>query len=180
MDWLQDMITRWVRIISTAGDGTTSLDEAVRQISALAETPGKKSGFGRAKRNAGPADEAPAVTVLCRQLIAGVLVNNLLMDRLCELAGQTRGQVMDQLIGDVTRQLPDQQVRVLQTELSGSCRTLRGPERVPYDALGGRIEQLLRLAEEQATAIIDAARTEAATITSSAREQQPGSASESS
>jgi vacuolar-type H+-ATPase subunit H len=40
-------------------------------------------------------------------------------------------------------------------------------------ALGNRIEQLLRLAEEQASALIDAARAEAAEITSSAGTQQP-------
>jgi len=177
MDWLQDMITRWVRIVSAAGDGTTPLDEAVRQVSAFAETPGKKGGIGRLKRNAGTGDEAPAVTVLCRQLIAGVLINDLLVDRLCELGGQTREHVIDQLIDDVPRHLPGQQVRVLEVELSGACRTLRAPERVTYDALGGRIEQLLALAEEQATTIIDDARAEAAKITSSAREKQPGSAS---
>jgi hypothetical protein len=55
---------------------------------------------------------------------------------------------------------------------------LRAPEPGSYDPLGGRIEELFRLAVEQATAIIDAARTEAARITSSARGQQQGSASD--
>jgi hypothetical protein len=175
MDWLQDMITRWVRIISAAGAGTMPLDEAVRQVSAFDAAAGKKAGLGRLKRNAGPADEAPAVTVLCRQLIAGVLISDLLIERVCELAGQTREQALDQLIGDVPRQLPDQQLRVLQAELSGSCRMLRDLDRGSYGALGSRVEEVLALAEQQAREIVSAARTAADEITASARAQQPGS-----
>jgi hypothetical protein len=173
MDWVQDMTARWIRILSAAGSGRTPLDEAVDQISAIGEKPGKKGGFGRLRRNAVAPVEASAVTVLCRQLIAGVLVSDLMIDQLCTLAGRTREQVLDQLSGDLPRQLQDQQLRALQAELSGSCTLLQAPERASYSALGSRIEQLLGLAEEQASALIDAARAEAAEITSSAGTQQP-------
>jgi hypothetical protein len=173
MDWVQDMTARWVRILSAAGGGRTPLDEAVDQINATGEAPEKKSKFGRLKRNAIAPAEASAVTVLCRQLIAGVLVSDLMIDQLCTLAGQTREQVLDQLSGDLPRQLQDQQLRALQVELSGSCALLQAPGRASYSGLGSRIEQLLGLAEEQASALIDAARAEAAEITSSAGAQQP-------
>jgi hypothetical protein len=58
-------------------------------------------------------------------------------------------------------------------ELSGSCIQLREPERASYSELGARIEQLLGLAVEQASALVDAARTEAAKITESAGPRQP-------
>lgn len=171
MDWVQDMTARWVRIMSAAGDGRTPLDEAVQVISAIGETPGKKGRFGRLKRNAAAPPEASAVTVLCRQLIAGVLVSDVLLDRLCAAAGQTRVQVLDQLADGLPRQLRDQQLRALQVELSGSCTVLQDPERASYAGLGIRIEHLLRLAEDQASGLIDAARAEAAEITSSAGTQ---------
>ncbi len=41
MDWVQDMTARWIRIMSAAGGGGTPLDEAVRQINAIADTPAK-------------------------------------------------------------------------------------------------------------------------------------------
>jgi len=131
---------------------------------------------GPAARNAGPVDEASAVTVLCRQLIAGVLISDLLIDRVCEMSGQTREQALDQLIGDVTRELDDQQLRTLQVELSGSCKTLQDPNRASYGALGSRVEEVLALAEQQAREIVSAARAAATEITASARAQQPGSA----
>ena len=68
-------------------------------------------------------------------------------------------------------QLQDQQARALHAELSHACTVLQDPERASYSALGDRIEQLLRLAEQQASAIIDAARDEAAQITSAAGRQ---------
>jgi hypothetical protein len=175
MDWLRDATTRWVRIIGAAHDGDrTPLDEAVQQINALGGTPGKKGGLGRLKRGAAAQDEVPAATILSRQLIAGVLVSDVLIDRLGTLAGQTREQVLDQLPGEVSRQLPDQQLRALQGELSDACRLLRDPDRGSYDKLGGRVEQLLALAEEQARTIVDEARAEAARIASSAGAQPPG------
>jgi hypothetical protein len=173
MDWLPEMVTRWVRIIGAAGDDRgTPLDDAVHQINALGETPGKKGGFGRLKRDPAAPAEVPVVMVLCRQLIAGVLIGDLLIDRLCALAGQTREQVLDQLAGDVSRQLPDRQLRALQVELSDSCRLLQ--DRGSYGGLGARVEHVLRLAEEQATTIIDEARAEAAKITASAAVRKLG------
>lgn len=173
MDWVQDMTARWVRIMSAAGGGSTPLDEAVHQISEIGGTPEKKGRFGRPKRNSAAPAEASAVTVLSRQLIAGVLVTDLIIDQLCALSGQTREQVLDRLSGGLPQQLQDQQLRALQKELSGGCTPLQDPERASYAGLGSRIEQLLRLAEQQASALIDAARAEAAEITSSAGNRQP-------
>jgi hypothetical protein len=102
-----------------------------------------------------------------------VLVTDLIIDQLCALSGQTREQVLDRLSGGPPQQLQDQQLRALQKELSGSCTLLQDPERASYAGLGSRIEQLLRLAEQQASALIDAARTEAAEITSSASTRPP-------
>jgi hypothetical protein len=176
MDWVQDMTARWMRIMSATGEVGTPLDEAVRQINAIADIPTKKDGLGwrRRKRAAAPAsasasgDDPSAVTVLCRQLIAGVLVSDMAITRLCVLEGQTREHVLAQLNEDVPGQLGDQQVRALQAELSGSCAVLKDPERASYAGLGQRVEQLLRLAEQQASELIDAARAEAAKITASA------------
>jgi hypothetical protein len=173
MDWVQDMTARWMRILSAAGGGDTPLEEAVRQISRIVGTPGKKKGvLSRRQRNAATAED-PAVTVLCRQLIAGVLVADLMADRLCALTGQSRDQLLDQLSGSMPGELPDRQLRALQAELSGVGGPLRDPERVTYAGLGARIEQLLRLAEEQAADLIEAARAEAAGITARAGAPQP-------
>jgi hypothetical protein len=73
-----------------------------------------------------------------------------------------------QLAADAPAQLRDQQLRALQAELSGSCALLKDPKRASYSGLGDRIEQLLRLAEQQASELIDAARAEADRITASA------------
>jgi hypothetical protein len=101
-----------------------------------------------------------------------------MLDRLCVAAGQSRVQVLRELSSDLPRQLRDKQLRALQAELSGSCALLRDPERASYAGLGARIEQLLRLAEEQASELIDAARAEAAEITSPAGTPRPGPAPE--
>ncbi len=173
MDWVQDMTARWVRIMSAAGGGSTPVDEAVRQISEISRAPGKKGGFGRLKRSAAAPAEASVVTVLCRQLIAGVLVSDWMTGQLGALAGQTREQILDQLSRGLPPEMDDQQARALQAELSGACTPLQDPERASYAGLGGRIEQLLRLAEEQASGLIDAARAEAAEITASVGPRQP-------
>jgi hypothetical protein len=112
--------------------------------------------------------------VLSRQVIAGVLISDLMLDRLCAATGQAREQVLGELSGDLPQQLRDDQLRALQAELSGSCAVLRDPERASYAGLGARIEQLLRLAEQQASELIDAARAEAAEITSPAGTPRPG------
>jgi hypothetical protein len=171
MDWVQDMTARWMRIMTAAEGGGTPLDEAVRQISAITDTPPKKGRPGRPgrlRRHAAAAEDASAVTVLCRQLIAGVLVSDMAIARLCSLEGQSREQVLGQLAADAPEQLRDQQVRALQAELSGSRALLKDRERPSYSGLGARIEQLLRLAEQQATDLVEAARAEAARITASA------------
>jgi hypothetical protein len=178
MDWAQDMTERWVRIMSAAGDGSTPLDEAVRQLSEIggasgSGASGKKRWPGRLRRNAAAPAEASAVTVLCRQLVAGALVSDLMAGQICALTGQTREQFLGQLSGGLPQQLKDQQLRILQAELSGSRAQLQNEERPSYSGLGARIEQLLRLAEEQAAALIDAARAEAARITASAGTVEP-------
>jgi hypothetical protein len=96
------------------------------------------------------------------------------VDQLCGLTGQTREQFLAQLPGSMPHQLDDQRLRALQAELFGRCRLLQDAERASYQGLGSRIEQLLRLAEEQAAALIDAARAEAAQITAAATQQRPG------
>jgi hypothetical protein len=170
MDWVQDMTARWMRIMSATGEVGTPLDEAVRQINAIADAPAKKGGLGR-RRNRGASGSgsasASAVTALCRQLIAGVLVSDLAITRLCMLEGQTREDVLAQLTGDVPGLLGDQQLRALQDELSGTYAVLHGPTRASYSGLGARVEELLRLAEQQASELIEAAHAEAARITAS-------------
>src|SRR6478752_2453915 len=53
------------------------------------------------------------------------------------------------------------QAQALQQELTEAHRQLREQERPTYAGLGSRIEQLLRLAEEQATEIVGEARSAA-------------------
>jgi hypothetical protein len=175
MDWVQDMTARWMRILSAAGEARTPLDEAAREISAISAIGAAPAtgGFRLRRRAAGPA-QAPASTVLSRLVIAGVLVSDLMLDRLCAATGQSREQVLRELSADPPQQLRDNQLRALQAELAGRCELLRDPERASYSGLGARIEQLLRLAEEQASGLIDAARAEAAEITSSAGAPRPG------
>src|SRR5258708_39785585 len=52
-----------------------------------------------------------------------------------------------------------EQVQALHRELADAHRQIQEQERPTYSGLGSRIEQLLRLAEEQATAILPEART---------------------
>src|SRR6266513_737377 len=54
-----------------------------------------------------------------------------------------------------------EQAQALQQELTEAHRQLREQERPTYAGLGSRIEQLLRLAEEQATEIVGEARSAA-------------------
>jgi hypothetical protein len=171
MDWAQDMTARWLQIMSEAGDRRTPLDEAVDQINSISGAPRNKPRLGRQKSAGDTA--AAAVTALSRLLIVGVLVSDMVLDKLCALSGQTREQVLDQVqMAATTRgHLRDQQVSALQAELSQACAVLQDPERASYSALGGRIEQVLRLAEQQASAIVDEARAEAARITSAASPQ---------
>jgi len=176
MDWVQDMTARWMRIMSATGEVGTPLDEAVRQINAIADAPAKKGGLGWRKRKGAAAsasasasgDDPYAVTVLCRQLIAGVLVSDLAIARLCALEGVGREQVLARLADDAPGLLRDQQLRALQVELSGSCPVLKDRSGGSYAGLGSRVEQLLALAEQQAAELIDGARVEAARITASA------------
>jgi hypothetical protein len=54
-------------------------------------------------------------------------------------------------------------------DLSDAQRQIQEQERPTYSGLGARIEQLLRLAEEQATELVQAARTEANEIKAAAK-----------
>jgi hypothetical protein len=168
MDWVQDMTARWLRIMSAAGGGGTPLDEAVRQINAIGDASGKKGRPGWRRGKAAAEAEASAVTVLTRQLVAGVLVCDMAIGRLCALEGQSREQVLAQLASDLPGQLPDEQLRALRTELSGSWASMQDSQRASYAGLGYRVERLLRLAEEQALELVEAARAEAAAITAAA------------
>src|SRR5437762_10581521 len=53
-------------------------------------------------------------------------------------------------------------------ELSEARRQIQEQERPAYSGLGGRIEQLLRLAEDQATEVVQAAGSEASQIKAAA------------
>jgi len=168
MDWMSDMTARWIRILSAHDGGRTPLDEAVDQVAAISgPATVKKSRFKKDARSPG---EVPAVTAASRQLIAGVLVSDLMLDRLVALSGQTREQVLDQLSAEVPAYLASEQLTVLRAELSGRLPEAPGAS---YSGLGSRIEQLLKLAEQQATELIEAARAEAAQITASAGPPQP-------
>src|SRR5215472_2336345 len=57
-----------------------------------------------------------------------------------------------------------EQTTNLKRELSEARRQIGEQERPTYSGLGARIEQLLRLAEEQATELVQAARSEASQI----------------
>jgi hypothetical protein len=172
MDWAQDMTARWLRIMSAAGPGGMPLDEAVHQlgeISQINQPTGKRSRFGRHGRTGDTLPEAALVMALSRQLIAGVLVSNALIDQLAAATGQDREQVISHLSDGLPQQVRDEQLRALLFELSGSCTLLQDPGRASYSGLGGRVEQLLLLAEQQARELVEAARAEAAQITSSAQ-----------
>jgi hypothetical protein len=167
MDWMQDMAARWVRILTAGRGDRTPLDEAVDQIAAISGSAAvKKSRF---KRDAVAPPGVPPVTVLSRQLIAGVVISDLMLDRLCALAGQTRQQVLEQLSADLPGHLPGQELRALRAELSGDLPT----ERASYAGLGSRIEQVIRLAEGQAVELINEARAEAARIAAPGGPSQP-------
>lgn len=158
------MAAAWVRILAAAGDITTPLDKAVDRLSSIGEARAQTGSLSRRARKAEAA--APVVTVLARQLVAGVLVSDLMIDRLCALAGQNREQVLDQVSGELPTRLQDAQLRAALAELSESYAPLRD---VPsYAGLASRVEQLLRLAEEEASAIVAAARAQAAEITAPA------------
>jgi hypothetical protein len=178
MDWVEDATAQWVRILSTEGAAGTPLDEAVRQLNATLEVPVSGRAPGRRKRGAAPpaepAADPAAVTALCRQLVAGVLVSDLMLAYVCAVTGRTRAQVLDQLLtGGLGPGLDEPRLRALAAEVSGSCTQLREPARASYSGLGARVEELLRLAAEQATELVDAARAEAAKITASAEPGQP-------
>src|SRR4029077_3101485 len=59
--------------------------------------------------------------------------------------------------------------QALQRELAEAHRQIQEQERPTYSGLGSRIEQLLRLAEEQATEIVQEARAEANEIKAAAK-----------
>src|SRR6059058_5380630 len=62
-----------------------------------------------------------------------------------------------------------EQAQAMQRELSQVQRQLREQERPTYSGLGTRIEQLLRLAEEQATEIVGESRSAANELTAAAK-----------
>jgi DivIVA domain-containing protein len=61
------------------------------------------------------------------------------------------------------------QAQAMRRELADAHRQIQEQERPTYSGLGARIEQLLRLAEEQATELVQAARSEANEIKAAAK-----------
>ena len=173
VDWVQDVTARWARILTAAGPGETPLEEAARQISETGQPAGSTGRFGRPKRDSATLAESIPATVLSRQLIVGVLVSDFLVGQLCAVTGQPREQVLGQLSANLPLQVRERQLEVLLLELSGGCALLRDPERPTYAALGRRVEQLLMDAEDQAVALIEAARAEASWIVSEAQASPP-------
>lgn len=173
---MHDMTTRWLRILTAPGVGGTALDTAAAQLAAISAgpAPAPRARFGR-QRAAAAAAQPDAVTVLCRQLIAGVLISDLLIDQLAATSGRSREQIMGQLSGELPQQLGDQRLSALAAELSDACALLRrDPAPASYSGLGDRVQQLLRLAEQQAAEIVAEARAEADRITAAARDQEGG------
>lgn len=72
--------------------------------SVIAGTPAKKGWFRSLARDARGAAAASAVTVLSRQLVAGVLVSDLMLGRVCAQAAQSREQILGQLTFGMPRQ----------------------------------------------------------------------------
>src|SRR5690349_8066718 len=78
------------------------------------------------------------------------------------MRGYDRNQV-DEHIRQIEAEVRQhrEHAQAMQWELSEARRQLHERERPAYTGLGARIEQLLRLAEEQATELVQAARSEA-------------------
>jgi len=68
-------------------------------------------------------------------------------------------QHLEQLSAEVRKH--HEHAQALQSELTEAHRQMKEQERPTYSGLGSRIEQLLRLAEEQATEIVQEARSAA-------------------
>jgi DivIVA domain-containing protein len=85
------------------------------------------------------------------------------------MRGYDREQVDEHIrqIGAEVRQHREQ-ARAMRQQLSEAHRQTQEQERPTYSGLGGRIEQLLRLAEEQATEVVQAAGSEASEIKAAA------------
>src|SRR5580658_10960062 len=62
-----------------------------------------------------------------------------------------------------------EQAQAMQRELSEARRQFHEQDRPTYTGLGARIEQLLRLAEEQATEVVQTARSQASEIKATAK-----------
>ena len=86
------------------------------------------------------------------------------------MRGYDRHQV-DEHIGQIQAEVRQhrEQARAMPRELSEARRQFRERERPAYTGLGARIEQLLRLAEEQAAEVVRTARSEAGEITATAK-----------
>lgn len=159
--------------MGATGDGSTPLDEAVRLVTEVGETaaPEPRSSRSRWRKSSNPeiaTAPAPGVTVLSRHLLTGVLASDRLLTRLSAATGQTREQILGELSTELTEWVNTELLRVHLLETRSGCLALEGPENATYSGLGERIEHLLRLAEEQATTLMEAARAEAATLPAAA------------
>src|ERR1700689_5548710 len=86
-------------------------------------------------------------------------------DFLTVMRGYDRQQV-DEHIRQIEAEVRQhrEQAQAMQRELSDARRQIHEQERPAYTGLGVRIEQLLRLAEEQATELVQTARSDASEI----------------
>jgi hypothetical protein len=164
MSWLAETTARWLRIMAAAGPGTEPPEAGVRLISeigdASAGAPARRSRRGRRGRPA-PTPQGATVIALGQHLIVSLLAGDELVTRLGAATGQTREDVLAELSGGLSQWLSQEQLRVLSIELAADSATSYAAGWPSYAALGSRIEQLLRLAEGQATEILAEAKAAA-------------------
>jgi hypothetical protein len=168
MGWVADISARWLRVLAGEGAGGVPLDEAVRIVSEIAQPPARQTRFGKAKRAAGEVAGAAGTTILSRYLVVSAQAGDVLIGQLCAATGKDRDQVVSELQDKLSRWADADQLGVLHLELSASAAVLADPQHATYSGLGTRIEELFRLAEEQAASILAEARAQAAAIIAAA------------
>ena len=154
MNWMEEAAARWSHILAASGPGDVTFDEAVRLISEVGGPSARQRRFRRARPSSDP--EVRLAAVLSSYLIISLLASDLLVEQLCAVTDRTREQVVAEMSGRLLEQVRDGQIEARRlSEIPWIARELTHPT---YAGLGTRIEQLLRLAEQQASAIVDEAR----------------------
>jgi hypothetical protein len=161
VEWLEETAARWARTMAAAGDGGVPLDEAVRLVAEVGALDEPEKGKRRRKRRGREVSEPVAVAALSRCLIVATLAGDRLLDRLAEATGRTREELLAELSVDPELQVSDERLRLMRQDTAAAAYLAEAPT---YSGLGERVEQVLRLAEEQATELVEAAREEAARI----------------